>query len=95
MPIEGVHSVMWNAKGVPQKSKTKLQARRVAWRIIKDWLEAQLALYQPGQAEMAEVFLPYAIAADGRSAYQIFKESHVKQLNAAPDNILDFKAINE
>jgi len=89
--VDGVYSAMYKAKGVPNRAKTKLQARRVAWRILKDWLEAQLALYQAGQAEMAEVFMPYAISGDGRSAYQMFRESHIKQLNAAPDNVVEGK----
>jgi len=37
------------------------QSRRVAWRIIKDWVAAQMALIEAEQANMAQVFLPYAI----------------------------------
>lgn len=95
--VEGVYDSLRQARGVPNRSKTRLQARRVAWRILKDWLEAQLALYEAGQAEMGQVFMAYAIDADGRTAYQMFKESHTKQLNAAPDNVVEgnFKAVNE
>lgn len=35
-------------------------ARRVAWRIVKDWCDSQMALIDAGQAELAQVFLPYA-----------------------------------
>ena len=35
------------------------QARRVAWRVVKDWLEAQLALIAAGQARVEQVMLPY------------------------------------
>lgn len=35
------------------------QARRVAWRIIKDWVGAQMAMIDAGQASVAQVFLPY------------------------------------
>lgn len=87
--VEGVYSVLWKAKGVPSRLKTRLQARRVAWRILKDWLEAQLALHEAGQAEMAQVFMAYAIDSEGRTAYEMFRESHVKQLNAAPDNVVE------
>lgn len=95
--VDGVLRSMSKAKGVPGRLCTRLQARRVAWRILKDWLEAQLALYQAGQAEMAEVFMPYAISNDGRSVYELFREAHVKQLNAAPDNVVEgnFKAVGE
>lgn len=48
------------------------QARRTAWRIIKDWVEAQMALIESGQAELAEVFLPYAVMNTGRTLFQKF-----------------------
>jgi hypothetical protein len=32
----------------------------VAWRIIKDWVEAQLAIVEAEQVELVEVFLPFA-----------------------------------
>lgn len=95
--VDGVLRAMNKAKGVPGRLCNRLQARRVAWRILKNWLEAQLALYQVGQAEMAEVFMAYAITGDGRSVYELFREAHVKQLNAAPTNVVegDFqKAVN-
>jgi hypothetical protein len=50
------------------------RAVRVAWRIIKDWLEAQMALIDTHMVEMPEVFLPYAVAKDGKTLYQITKE---------------------
>lgn len=87
--VEGVYGSLRTAKGISGKSKTMLQARRVAWRILKDWLEAQLALAMVGQAEMAQVMMPYAIDSKGTTAYQMFKESHIKQLNAAPDNVVE------
>ncbi len=93
--VEGVYDSLYSAKGVPNRSKTRLQARRVAWRILKDWLEAQLALYQAGQAELAQVLMPYAIDSQGNTAYQAFKELHVKQLNAAPSNVVEGNFLNE
>lgn len=35
------------------------QAEKVAWRVIKDWLHAQLSLITIGQAEVEQVMLPY------------------------------------
>lgn len=43
-----------------RKYRSRDQAARVAWRIVKDWIEAQLAMVEAEQAEIAEVFLPYA-----------------------------------
>lgn len=87
--VEGVFETLRYAKGVPGTKKTREQARRVAWRILKDWLEAQLALFQVGQAEIAQVLMPYAVDAEGRTAYSMFRESHMRQLGPAPDNVVE------
>ena len=63
--------------------KQKEQAEKIAWRILKDWIEAQMALIESGQAEPAQVFLPYAVQADGKTMWQIFNEYNQLQLVAA------------
>lgn len=35
------------------------QAHRVAWRIIKDWLDAQITLLNIEMVKLEEIFLPY------------------------------------
>ena len=40
------------------------QAKRVAWRQIYRWIQAQVALIETGMAEAAEVFMPYMQVAD-------------------------------
>lgn len=47
----------------------KAQAERIAWRIAKDWLEAQLALAQIGGAKLEQIMMPFARLSDGRSFY--------------------------
>lgn len=89
--VDGVFESLCQAPKVPNKSKTRIQARRVAWRILKDWLEAQFALYEIGQAEIGQVLMPYATDSEGRTAYQMFKESHIRQLGAASDNVVEGK----
>lgn len=37
----------------------KEQAQRTAWRIVFNWVQAQVAMVQLKQAEALEVFLPY------------------------------------
>jgi hypothetical protein len=46
------------------------QAQRVTWRVIKDWIEAQLAMIEAHQAALAQVFLPYAVTNDGKTLYE-------------------------
>lgn len=55
-------------------------ARRVAWRIVKDWCDSQMALIDAGQAELAQVFLPYAQAPNGETFYQAIKGKGFLQL---------------
>jgi hypothetical protein len=43
------------------------QAIRTAWRIIKVWVESQLALVEVNMVTIPQVFLPYAITRDGRT----------------------------
>lgn len=66
--------------GVAKQYRNIQHARGVAWRIIRDWIEAQLALVDAGQAEIAEVFLPYAIAKDGRTLFEHIQEGQIKLL---------------
>lgn len=45
---------------VPTKFHNDMdQARRIGWRILKDWLEAQLALLFLQMVKIEEIFLPY------------------------------------
>jgi len=54
-------------KKVPRAKVNREQAVRVAWRIVKDWVEAQMALVETQMATTQEVFLPYSIMPDGHT----------------------------
>lgn len=45
----------------------KDQSIRTAWRVIKDWIEAQLALVEINMVTLPQVFLPYTIMKDNRT----------------------------
>jgi hypothetical protein len=49
---------------------TEDHARTVAWRIVKDWVEAQLAIIETRMVTTAQVFLPYAVTANGQTLYE-------------------------
>ena len=46
------------------------QAERIAWRNVKDWIAAQLALVETEQAAMEQVFLPYLLDQTDTTLYQ-------------------------
>ncbi|MFX0194563.1 MAG: hypothetical protein ACFFCW_00450, partial [Candidatus Hodarchaeota archaeon] len=82
--IEGVYQALKRDRNVPKRLKTYEQAARVAWRIVKDWIEAQIAIIEAGQAELQQVFLPYAQNNEGKTLYEIVKDGGFKLL--AHDN---------
>jgi hypothetical protein len=65
------------------------QALRVGWRIIKYWLEAQLALLDIDMVKVEEIFLPYFW--DGRQT--MFQRLESK--NFEVDGLLESKEIRE
>lgn len=54
---------------------SKEQAARVAWRCLKSWVEAQMALIQIGMATMDQVFLPYVLNDEGKTLYEVARDS--------------------
>ena len=78
--IEGVYQALCKDYHVAKRLQTYEQAAKVAWRIIKDWIEAQLAIVEAGQAELQQVFLPYAQNPEGQTIYEAISQNGFKQL---------------
>ena len=79
--VAGTHKALQKAareRRIPQSKATLDQAKRTGWRVIKDWLEAQLALIEAGVADMSEVMLPWMLV-DGQTVYQAFLENHLER----------------
>lgn len=57
-------------QNVSRGLQTPEQALRVAWRITKHWVDAQLAIIETRMVTTAQVFLPYAITKDGSTIYE-------------------------
>lgn len=53
---------------------TREQAERVAWRILKDWTEAQMALLDIQMVRFEEIFLPYIEIGNGQTIYERLEE---------------------
>lgn len=54
-----------------QGTPTYEQAVRVAWRILKDWVEAQMAILETEMVTMEQIFLPYLITGGQKTLYQM------------------------
>ncbi|KTR95365.1 hypothetical protein NS220_06060 [Microbacterium testaceum] len=50
------------------------QAERVAWRLVRDWLRAQLALIDAGSVSLDEIFFPWMVAPSGGTMHALFVE---------------------
>lgn len=53
---------------------------KYGWRIIKDWLQAQLAIITIGMAKIEQVFLPYAQMKNGVTFYDTLRSSKFQAL---------------
>ena len=61
---------------IPGRYANEDHAYRVAWRIIKDWIEAQMSLLETEMVRMEEIFLPYVITGSGETIYQVMAGKH-------------------
>jgi hypothetical protein len=77
LPVDpaGTLRVLQRAKeaSVRPKHRTPEQAERVAWRVVRQWLEAQLAMVDAQIASLDQIMLPYR-QVDGRSVYELVSE---------------------
>lgn len=65
---------------VLQKQKVRggrEQAERVAWRIVKDWVEAQMAILESQMVTIDQIFLPYMMNTDGQTVYELFQSKQL------------------
>ena len=64
---------------VPLSMKNDIeQAHRVGWRIIRDWLEGQLALIFLRMVKIQEIFLPYIVGQNGKTVYETIEAQGFK-----------------
>lgn len=84
--VEGTRQALLRAYekgGIPLARTSVEQARRTAWRVTKDWLEAQLALIEAGVSDLAEVMLPWMLTDSGQTVYQVFAERNQLAIGGA------------
>lgn len=64
-----------------QKKSDEDKARRVAWRQIYRWVQAQLALVDTEMVKVEEVFFPYIQTKNGHTLYELHR-SNLLQLGS-------------
>lgn len=78
---DGVLASLKRDKAAP-RYQTPEHAARVAWRIAADWLAAQAALIDSDLAKLDEVMLPYMVAPNGQTMYELQRESALKGIES-------------
>jgi hypothetical protein len=80
--VDGVEAVLRKDRGkarlTPASARAlREQAERVAWRILKDWIEAQLAIVEAGLVTIDEVMLPYLRLRGDKTLYEVMREQQL------------------
>lgn len=59
-----------------RRNFSREQAGMIAWRIAKDWVEAQMALLETEMVDLEQIFLPYLVVNvdTGKTLYDGMKE---------------------
>jgi hypothetical protein len=55
---------------VPRHLVTMSHARAVSWRILKDWIEAQMAILETEMVTLDQIFLAYVLTPSGNTLYE-------------------------
>ena len=74
--IDRVHAVLNK-----QRIRTNVprdMAARVAWRILKDWVRAQMAILETEMVSIEQIFLPYMQNSSGRILFDIMVENRLE-----------------
>lgn len=88
--IEKVHAVLlkdssssnykrWDTEYQEAKRrKIKEQSANVAWRILKDWVRAQMAILETEMVTIDQIFLPYMQTQSGKILYEVMLEHRLQ-----------------
>lgn len=78
LPVQAsrVETVLKRDKVQPRYS-TPEHAERVAWRIVKDWLEAQLAIIRTEMVTLDQVMLSYMRSDNGLTVYEVYRDQQL------------------
>lgn len=75
--ISGVHRLLLEDPATKRRGaafRTREHAERVAWRVTRDWVEAQMALIAAEMATLDQVMLPFLVVnPDGTTLYESYR----------------------
>lgn len=66
-----------NRQHLEPRYRTADHAHRVAWRILKDWIEAQMAIVATQMVTLDQVMLPYLRTDNGATIYERYRDQQL------------------
>lgn len=78
--IDGVHRALQADRRTTSRQRERAQAERTAWRVVKAWVEAQVALVEAQMAQLDEVMLPYLLTPSGETVYAVYAASEQRAI---------------
>lgn len=75
--VEGTHQALvraWQRGEIKRSYTAPAQGQRVAWRVVKLWLESNLALVEAGLQEAERVLLPYMLLAPEHTMFEEYDQ---------------------
>ena len=82
--IDAVYLILHRSRLIAPRLRTRPQAARVAWRIIRQWLDTQLAMIQAGLVGLEQVMLPFAQDSSGLTLYECMAQQKIASLQTPP-----------
>jgi hypothetical protein len=87
--IDACERVLLSMRGPRAREETLKkvgeQAERTAWKILSDWVDAQMAMIELAQVEVLEVFMPYIYdPAKRQTLFEVMKEKGFRGFLPAP-----------
>ena len=87
--VDACHAVLLKQRKVSVRDHAAAyeHSRKVAWRIVKDWIEVQLALTETEMVSLDQVMLPYVVDRNDKTLYEHMIEGGFQRFAAleAPD----------
>ena len=84
---EPVLEAMKKDKHTPRHLHSPEQARRVAWRQVLRWVQAQMALIEIGMVDIKEVFMPYLMVSRNQTLYEQLQGQNFMMLGYKSKNV--------
>lgn len=74
--VENMHRALQDDEDATGKRQTYDQAERTSWRLLKEWLQMQLAFDAADQASLDQLLLGYGITPSGETIYERLVDEH-------------------